>query len=278
MREVGLHVRLNDSFLALAQRAQELQQKIFQCFFISQATHRHVPISDEEVATFVRDYRSSFASLYLHGSYWINLASVRYSPQKVFFRERDLAERLGFTHMILHPGSATGGKTRTQGIDALAQFLNQVCAQPNPIKIVLENGTHAGLSVGGDLDDFKKLMEKIEYPDRIFFCIDTAHAYSYGYDVHDAKAREQFIAHLDAAVGFSRIVLTHLNDTKERLGSRIDRHAIIGQGNIGLDALRDFVTDPRLQHADIILELPPVSDEEEKQIYEMVKEWSHLKK
>lgn len=274
MRHTGLHLRLNSSFLHVVQQAQALQLKTFQCFFISQETHEAVPISQEDKDLFLREYRSQFDSLYLHGSYWINLATVRPSQQRVFFRERDMADRLQFTHMVIHPGAATGGRNKGEGIDALARFLNTVCAQPSPVKLVLENGIHAGMSVGGDLHDFRLVLEKVDFPDRVFFCIDTAHAYSYGYDVAKKETQSAFIGQLEKDLGLSRIILIHLNDTKERLGSRIDRHAVIGQGNIGLDALRDFIADERVKECDVILELPAVPLEQERALFEMVKGWS----
>ena len=273
MREIGLHLRLHDSFLKIARQAHELDLPIFQCFFIGQETHERVPISDEETQAFLKEYRPSFERLYLHGSYWINLASVRPSHQHVFFRERELAARLSFTHMVIHPGAATGGHSKQEGIEALARFLNKVCAQESSVKLVLENNTHAGLSVGGDIQDFGALLQKLDYPDRIFFCIDTAHAYSYGYDLHDATHLASFMDDLGKMIGFSRIVLIHLNDTKERLRSRIDRHAIVGEGHIGEKALREFAMDKRLQHSDIILELPTMPLEQEMAVYKQILAW-----
>jgi len=273
MRSIGLHLRLQDSFLAIVKQAHELHLPIFQCFFIGQNNQESMQIPDEEVEIFLKDYRASFSSLYLHGSYWINLANTRSSRHKVFFREYDLAQKLAFDYMILHPGAATGARNRTEGIDALARFLNTVCAQEMHIKLVLENTAHAGISIGGNLQDFKQLLEKLDHPERIFFCVDTAHAYSYGYDVHDAVLRESFIQELGTILGYERIVLLHLNDTKERLGSRIDKHEIPGQGNIGADALRVFVADKRLAHANIILELPVLASQQELQVYQKVVDW-----
>ncbi len=273
MRAIGLHLRLHDNFLTLAQQAHSLSLPIFQCFFISQETHEAIKISDQEIETFLRDYRPHFKSIYLHASYWMNLSNVRSSRHRVFFRERALAERLQFTHMVIHPGAATGGRSKKDGIDALARFLNTINKQEPTIKIVLENTTHKGLSVGGDIEDFRQLLQKLEYPDRTFFCIDTAHAYVYGYDISNAAEQLLFIDLLDAAIGISRIALIHVNDTKEKLGSHIDKHAVVGQGLIGGDALRSFVLDERLKNSDIILELPSMPIEKERAVLAQVMQW-----
>ena len=273
MRAFGLHLRLQDSFIALAQKAQSQALPIFQCFLIGQETQEPVRISDQDMELFKRDYRAHFSRLYLHASYWVNLSTVRHSHQRVFFKEREIAQMLSFTHMILHPGAATGGSTKKDGIDALAIFLNKVCAQEHPIKLVLENTTHGGLSVGGDFKDFAYLLQKLDFPDRIFFCVDTAHAYSYGYDITTGAGRQDFMNELETTIGFERIVLLHLNDTREQLGSRIDRHATLGLGHIGTHALQAFVTEPRLQHADIILELPIMPEEQELEILHTIKTW-----
>ena len=175
--------------------------------------------------------------------------------------------------MILHPGSATGARSKQDGIDKLARSLNQVMKYEREIKIVLENTTHAKLSVGSDITDFQLLYEKLEYPERISFCIDTAHAYSYGYDLQESGKRNEFINLLETILGINNISLIHLNDTDQPCGSRIDKHALIGEGTIGEDALKKFALDPRLAHIPLILEPPVLPEEQEDAMLQKIRTW-----
>lgn len=273
MRKIGLHLRLTHSLMGLAHKAERLGIPIFQCFFVLQSTGKLVCFSDEQIEAFKKIRQKKFEQLFLHGSYWINLASLKYNGLRAFKREFARAEKLGFNYIILHPGHAKGGKTKLDGIDALAKALNSITKNESPVQVVLENTVHGRLTVGSDLNDFALLREKLDFPERISFCIDTSHAYAYGYDISKPTEQEKFILLLEKTMGIENIVLIHLNDTKHKLGSRIDQHAIPGQGNIGLRALKDFVLHKKLKEKPIILELPILTDEQEEKIVDMVRSW-----
>ncbi len=95
--------------------------------------------------------------------------------------------------MILHPGAATGSKQKQSGIAALAYALNRIFKIDSNIKIVLENTAHGGISIGGDLADFKSLIEQLEQPEKLYFCLDTAHAYSYDMILKKIKTNERLL-------------------------------------------------------------------------------------
>lgn len=273
MRSIGLHLRVNQSLRETAQRAIALELPIFQCFFIEQHTRELITIDNDLVKKFSLWRADHFDAVYVHASYFINLASYRYNALRLFKRELDLAKRLSFSHMILHPGSATGARTKQDGIDKLARSLNTAMHYDREIKIVLENTTHANLSVGSDITDFKQLYEKLDYPERISFCIDTAHAYSYGYDLCELDNRNQFINLLESEIGIDNISLIHLNDTDQPCGSRIDKHASIGEGVIGEHALKQFALDARLAHVPLILELPVLPEAQEDAMLQKIRTW-----
>ena len=272
MREIGLHLRLTTTLLDLFKQALALKLSAFQCFLIAQEDARFYQPTMQEIQD-CRALRGAFGHLYVHGSYWINLAASHAYRQRAFKREIGLAKALGFTHFIMHPGSAKGAKNRTDAIIALARTLDQILAVEDTIKIVLENVAHGGMAIGGDLADFKLLKEKVTNPEKLYFCIDTAHAYSYGYDIADAKGQNEFVQLLENSIGIASIALIHLNDTTERLGSKIDKHSFVGQGNLGLDALRSFVNHTALAHIPLLMELPVASQQEEKDILATVQGW-----
>jgi deoxyribonuclease-4 len=270
---VGVHIRMRSSLKELIQRADSLDLPFFQCFFVPQESGKLIQVTPEEVAEFLKFRRKRFKNLFCHVSYWVNLASLGNNGFSQLRREIIFAKRLEFTHFVLHAGTAKGALDRMQGIDALAIALNNLFKYERDIHLLLENSSHGNLAVGSDINDFKLLLEKIDRPERLHFCIDTAHAYSFGYNVANIAEQEKFIALLDVTIGLHRIKLIHLNDTVERLGSRIDRHSIIGQGSIGKESLYHFVMHPKLQHIPLLLELPELSIEDELAVLNKVREW-----
>ncbi len=273
MRPIGLHIRLTKSLSDVAQKAQRLQLPFFQCFFVLQTTGKLISISDDEITTFVKKYRPAFNAVYLHGSYWINLAGIRNNGYRAFKRELALAKKLSFTHMVLHSGSAKGAQNRIEGIDAFATMLNTILKNEHDIQLIIENTSHGNMAVGSDLNDFKLLLERVNHPEKIRFSIDTAHAYVYGYDIATDDGQDDFIQLIDDTIGVDKVILIHLNDSAHKCGSRIDQHAVIGKGYIGSIMLRRFISYPQLKHIPIVLELPLLPEQEEIEIVEMVRSW-----
>ena len=271
MRHIGLHLRLQSTMHDLYNRAHALHLSTFQCFFIFQATGKLIKLSAADSAA-CRGMNSLFAMRILHGSYWINLANSQ-TRHRALERELSLAKKLDFTHIVLHPGSARGSESREQSIDFLARTVNMLLKNEHDIQLVLENTAHGGMSIGGDLHDFYLLKQRLEQPEKLKFCIDTAHAFSYGYDIRDASGQDAFIASLEKTIGINSIVLIHMNDTHDTLGSKLDRHAMPGAGHIGLEPLKRFVMNPLLINIPLIMEIPQVSQDEEWKIVELVKSW-----
>lgn len=178
--------------------------------------------------------------------------------------------KLGFNHIILHPGSTA---IRNAGIDAIVQVLNTLTSSTQGIKFVLENVAFAAPSIGGSLEDLQAIYSKLDNPERVGFCIDTAHAYAYGYDLATKDARNSFIDLLGNTIGYNNIALIHINDTQSTLGSRHDMHCHLGGGTLGIEALREFALDERLTRIPLILELPTLTEEEEKEDLAIVRSW-----
>lgn len=271
-REIGVHLRLTDTLLDLAEQARRLDISIFQCFLIRQSTERYITPSKKEIDDFVV-MRQHFSKLYLHGSYWINIAHGTQASVRTLTRELSLAEKLDFSYFILHPGTTKGHEDRLVGLDSIATIFNQLLKTDRKIQLVLENTAYAGMSVGSALHDFGLLRLKLDQPEKVKFCIDTAHAHAYGYDIITPEGQEEFVNLLDMTIGIENIVLLHVNDTKEQRGSFIDRHDFLGAGLIGIEALKRLVNHPRLIHIPLLLELPVMPEAELKQIIDEVKMW-----
>lgn len=271
-RNVGLHLRVTGTLQELAQKALYAHMPVFQCFFLQQQTNRFVRPSVQDIQAFCQ-LRSQFGQLFVHASYWTNFASVQDISLHMFKRELSFAKKLGFNRIIIHPGCAKGAGHRLQGIDSLVRRLNKLLKAEHEVHIVLENTAHSNLSLGGDLHDFKLILQKCDYPDKISFCIDTAHAHVFGYALETAQDQQQFFATIEDAIGFERIALIHLNNTDQLVGSCIDKHVLLDQGAISTNALKRFVLHEQLAHVPIIMELPIVDESVEKRMLELVYSW-----
>lgn len=270
---LGLHIRVKHSIIEVLEKAIQLELPLFQCFFVFQQTGRLLSISAQERDRFMQMRKQYYGDLICHGSFWINLSSPEYDLHRALERECALAKSLAFTHLVLHAGTAHNTHTRSEGIDHLARSLNKLLAQEQELIIVLENSCHGNVTIGSDLLDFKQLFEKVDKPERINLCIDTAHAYAFGYDIGTPGGIDDFVTFLDTALGIERIKLIHLNDTKEQQGSMMDHHAVPGEGKIGKESLQRLIHHPQLCTVPLIIELPNRAQEYELSILEAVRKW-----
>ena len=270
--KLGLHFKLQDKLTALINKAISFQVPFFQTFF-TMPNGKYIIFENSDLRNFLDIRREKFKNIYLHASYYINLCSSYGNGYRIFEKELNMAKKAEFTHIILHPGAATGFKNKLEGIDILAKSLNKILKKENNISIVLENIAHGNLSIGGDIFDYTILLSKLDKPDLISFCIDTAHAYSYGYDLSNANEQENFINLIKNQLGIEKIALIHLNDTSEVLGLKIDKHNIPGQGNIGKDLLKRFINHPQMANIPCLIEFPSMPENEQKAIFNEIENW-----
>ena len=279
-RTIGVHLRLQTSYSDLAKEALSLGLDSFQLFLMPQNKKNYLKITTKEAAEF-KELCKALTSVYVHSSYWINLATGKKESaeiaERLLKKELTIAEKLGITNLVLHPGSAKSHPKTTDdptgkkaGISSLATILNKICAQHPNMTILLENTAHESSSIGSDFNDFIELKKLFTNPEQIKFCLDFAHAYAYGYDVTQTAS---FIKMIKKTIGIDSIKLIHLNDSTECLGSKKDHHEIPGKGLIGTEALKALVTSSELKNIPVVLELPPMENSEIKSIIDEVKNW-----
>lgn len=278
MKHIGLHLHIDSTLEALAQKAIRLDLRFFQCFLALRTEGRMIPFTDEDIEQFLVFRKKYFGNLYLHSSYWVNLADTQRTYHPLLEKEFELAKKLEFTHVVFHGGSAKGAWSKKDAIDALARTLNGLLAKEHNLQILLENTAHGGNAVGSDLNDFRLLLKKIEQPEKLKFCIDIVHAYLFGYDVVTQKGRKNFMALVEDVFGWDNVHLIHLNDTKEALGSKIDQHWPTGEGTIGDEALKKFILQPEVIDIPVLLEVPMLSEEKQKKLLEKVSSWYEKRK
>lgn len=277
MKHIGLHLHIDDTLVSLAQKAIRLNLEFFQCFLALRTEGRLISFTDEDIEQFLVLRKKHFGNLYLHSSYWVNLSDPRRTHHPLLEEEFKLAKKLQFTHVVFHAGSAKGARNKKDAIDALARTLNKLLAQEHDLQILLENTAHGGNAIGSDLRDFRALLKQIEQPEKLKFCIDLAHAYLFGYDIVTQEGRKKFMELVEDIFGWKNVHLLHLNDTQEALGSKIDQHWPTGEGTIGDEALKAFVLQPEVIDIPVLLEVPMLSEEKQKQLLEKVSGWYEKK-
>lgn len=225
------------------------------------------PLREEDVAAFRRahlDYARQKIPSAAHASYLINLASG-----KEAIRERSInalrdecarAEQLGIPHVILHVG-ATQGDSVDVGIARVGQALRQVLRElPKArVRILVEFTAGQGSSLGSSFEQIDAVLQATGER-RVGVCLDTQHMFAAGVDWTTEAGYERTFEHFDRVVGLKRLEAFHLNDSKKPLGSRVDRHEIIGEGLIGLAPFARLVNDARFATLPGYLETPPLAD------------------
>jgi deoxyribonuclease-4 len=265
----GLHLRLQNNLTELVEEAAELELSCIQFFLVEQAEHQYIPLTTKDKKIFLAARNDFLKNAFIHSSYWINPASAKedvFNVSRILLRkELKIAHSLNIQHLVLHGGSAKGHpvtpedpQAKKLGLENLARMLNLVLKAENDVTILLENTAHGCRTIGNNLEDFVYLRTFLDFPEKIGFCLDTAHAFSYGYDI---SALDNFIPILESTMGINNIKLIHLNDSAYPLGSQQDKHAVPGSGLIGKSALLPFVKNPVFSTIPKIIE-PPICEKD----------------
>lgn len=270
---VGLQLRLGTSITDLAHKALRLDITSFQCFLTIQETGQSFILKKKDQESFVALREQHFGSLFLHASYMSNLADPSYVTHPRLEHEVRIATQLGFTHLIVHAGAYPVDCVREEGLLSVARVINRLLARTTKLIIVLENIAHGKRAVGGALEDFQQILARIDHPERLHFCLDTAHAHSFGYDLLTATGRTYFLDEFERLCGRERLALVHLNDTVRSRGDRVDHHCAVGAGVLGVEALPAFCVEPRLAKIPFLLEMPELSEADECSLVKQVKSW-----
>jgi len=223
------------------------------------------PLPPDEVVAFRDAARLSGWQLMSHASYLINIAT----PDEALWRRSVAAlreelvrcERLGIDFLVLHPGAHVGSGVDA-GIARVAAALGEVHAACRGfrVRVALENTAGQGTLLGSAIAELARMLDATPQGDRLVICIDTCHAFAAGYDLRRARGYEEFVEELDRELGLERVACFHLNDSLKAHGSRRDRHAHIGAGEIGSGAFRRLVNDRRFAGVPGVVETPPEED------------------
>ncbi len=251
---IGIHTSIAGDLTASLESAHKLGCNALQIF---SASPRMWPragsrIGEADAARFrARRAELGLGPLVIHTNYLVNLASsdpvLRTRSIQTFHDEMVRALALGADFLVVHPGSARGAAP-ADAIRGVAQGLRQAARGirfGDGLRVLLENTAGMGSAVGVRFEELRAILEEApELP--LGVCLDTAHAFESGYEIHTEAGLAQTLADLDRTVGLERVAVVHVNDSKTALGSRVDRHEHIGRGKIGLEAFRRILMHPRL--------------------------------
>jgi deoxyribonuclease-4 len=258
----GLHLAL--------ERGSALDCGAVQIFLKNQRQWASRPLLDEEVRAFRAARRATgISAVFAHASYLINLASPDPAAWRravdAFTGELERAEALGLGCVVIHPGSHLGTGLEA-GLDRVAAAVSETLRRTrgHRVRIALENTAGAGGVLGRTFAELGAMLDRSGAGRRLGVCVDTCHLFAAGYDVRGAGGYAAAMAECEREVGLRRVLAFHLNDAKAPLGSGLDRHEHIGQGELGLEPFRLLLNDPRFDAVPKVLETPknpePVAD------------------
>ena len=195
-----------------------------------------------------------------HDSYLINLGhpeedGIRKSRAS-FLDEMKRCEQLGITMLNFHPGSHLRKISEEECLQRIAESINVTLEKTTGVTAVIENTAGQGSNMGYRFEHLARIIELVNDKSRVGVCIDTCHGWAAGYDFASPKGYEEVWNEFDSIVGLNYLKGIHLNDAKKDLGSKIDRHALIGEGFMGAATFTRLMQDKRLDGIPIILETP----------------------
>nr|WP_314381486.1 deoxyribonuclease IV [uncultured Campylobacter sp.] len=261
MKRIGAHVSASGGVFNAPLNAAKIGADAFAMFVKNQRRWDAPPLSEKEIVAFKDALKQSGISaehVLVHDSYLINLGHPREAEREkslnAFVDEIRRCEALGLRLLNFHPGSHLNEISAQECLDNIAESLNFAIANTSGVKLVLENTAGQGSNLGYDFTQLAYVIGKISNKDRIGVCIDTCHAFAAGYDLRSQQAYERTMNEFDRAIGYKFLSGMHLNDTKNELSVRKDRHESLGRGFLGLAAFENIMNDPNIDEIPLILE------------------------
>jgi len=265
---LGAHISTKGGLHTVFDRAKEIDASAIALFAKNSNQWKGKTLTDDDVALFAG--KRTIVPVLTHASYLINLATT--NPEfhrksiEAMIDELDRAERLGIHAVVLHPGAHMGAGVDA-GIEQIARSLDQIhAATPNhKVVTLLETAAGQGSCLGCTFEELGRIMALVDDKRRVGICFDTCHVFASGYELRNRDDYQRAIDALDAHIGIANVGAFHLNDSKKPLGSRVDRHQHIGDGEIGIDAFRFLLNDNRFRGIPKLLETPkPVEHESDR--------------
>lgn len=258
MLHIGCHLSSAKGFLAMGKEAALMQADTFAFFTRNPRGGKAKDIDPHDVQAFLAfAAEQNFAKLVAHAPYTMNLCAakenIRAFAHEILIDDLQRMEAVPGNFYNLHPGSHVGQGSEA-GIAMIAAELNAAMFPSQNTSILLETMAGKGTEVGRSFAELRSIIDRIELQDKIGVCLDTCHIWDAGYDI--VNNLDEVLEEFDRIIGLNRLKAIHLNDSLNPCGSHKDRHAKIGEGCIGLEALVRVINHPQLRKLPFILETP----------------------
>lgn len=258
MIRIGCHLSSTKGYLNMAKTAEKIDANTFAFFTRNPRGGKAKDIDPEDIKAFLQyTEEKGISMLVAHAPYTLNPCSDKENVREFakMVMEDDL-KRMEYTpgnFYNFHPGSHVG-QGREKGIELIAGLLNDVMKEDMTTTVLLETMAGKGTEIGGRFEDLRDIISLVTLKDKIGVCFDTCHVSDAGYDVKNDL--ESVLNEFDEVVGIEKIKALHINDSLNPMGSHKDRHARIGEGSLGADAIARIIYHPALKGLPCILETP----------------------
>lgn len=260
---LGAHVSTAGGLDQAPRNAHKIGATTFGLFVKNPRQWQGPPLTAAQVDAFqaaCRELNYDLGRLLPHDGYMINLGHPdRAGLEKsraAFLDELRRCEALGLRMLNFHPGAHLRRRSEADCLAVIAASINWALDRTAGVTAVIENTAGQGSNLGHRFEHLAAIIDGVEDKQRVGVCLDTCHAYAGGYDLRTADAYAATTEQFDATVGLRYLRAVHVNDAQRPLGSRVDRHAKLGEGEIGWEAFGCLMRDPRLRDVSFILETP----------------------
>lgn len=261
MKRIGAHVSASGGVKNAVINAQQIAADAFALFVKNQRQWSAKPLGKDEIDEFKTELKKSKIQkehILPHDSYLINLGhpdtEKRRKSLDAFIDEINRVDELGLKLINFHPGSHLKEIGEEECLKNICESINEAIANTKNVKLVIENTAGQGSNLGYKFAHLGFLVANTTNKSRIGVCIDTCHAFAGGYDFRTREAYERTMSAFDELIGYEFLSAMHLNDTKNELGKRLDRHESLGKGFLGLESFENIMNDKNIDEIPMILE------------------------
>ncbi|MCH5247684.1 MAG: deoxyribonuclease IV [Muribaculaceae bacterium] len=263
MKYIGAHVSAEGGVSNAPIEAAGIGARAFALFTRNPSKWKSSPISEEETKSFKENCaRFGFSPEFIlpHDSFLINLGAPDkqklHLSREAFLDEIRRCEQLGLTMLNFHPGSHLNLMQPQECLRLIADSINITLDKTSGVKAVIETTAGQGSNLGHRFEQIAEIISHVEDKERVGVCVDTCHTFAAGYDMTTPETYEATWKEFDETIGFRYLSAMHINDSKKGVGSRVDRHALIGNGELGSPFFELLMKDPRMDNIPLILETP----------------------
>lgn len=255
---IGCHLSASKGYKAMGKQAIELGANTFAFFTRNPRGGSAKEIVEKDVEAFLEIAKEhEFGKLVAHAPYTMNACAEKENIRQLAFEMlEDDIRRMEYTpgnYYNFHPGSHVG-QGAEKGIEMIAEVLNTVLKPEQTTIVLLETMAGKGSEVGRNFEELQEIIDRVELKHKLGVCFDTCHVWDGGYDI--VNNLDGVLNEFDSVIGLDKLKAIHLNDSMNDIGSHKDRHQKIGEGHIGLEAMKRIINHPALKDKPFILETP----------------------